>query len=51
VLAIEVERSITAQDVIGSLVGLFGQRGAAALIRSDKRPEFMARALKRWLAL
>jgi putative transposase len=50
-LAIEVECSITAEDVIGSLVGLFGQRGAPAFIRSDNGPEFIARALKRWLAL
>jgi len=50
-LAIEVERSITAEDVIGTLARLFGQRGAPALIRSDNGPEFVARALKRWLAL
>ena len=50
-LAIEVERSITAEDVIGSLVRLFGKRGAPAFIRSDNGPEFIARALKQWLAL
>jgi putative transposase len=48
-LAIEVERSITAEDVIGTLARLFGQRGAPAFIRSDNGPEFVARALKRWL--
>jgi transposase InsO family protein len=50
-LAIEVERSITAEDVIGTLARLFRQRGAPAFIRSDNGPEFGARALKRWLAL
>ena len=48
-LAIEVERSITAEDVIGTLARLFGQRGAPAFVRSDNGPEFVARALKRWL--
>jgi putative transposase len=50
-LAIELERSITAEDVIGTLARLFGQRGAPAFIRSDNGPEFVARALKRWLAI
>lgn len=50
-LAIEVERSITAEDVIGTLARLFGQQGAPAFIRSDNGPEFVARALKRWLAI
>ena len=48
-LVIEVGRSITAEDVIGILARLFGQRGAPAFIRSDNGPEFVARALKRWL--
>ncbi len=48
-LTIEVERSITAEDVIGTLARLFGQRGAPAFICSDNGPEFVARALKRWL--
>ena len=50
-LAIEAERSITAEEVIGTtLARLFGQRGAPpAFIRSDNGPEFVARALKRWL--
>ncbi|MDQ3499203.1 MAG: IS3 family transposase [Actinomycetota bacterium] len=50
-LAIEVERSITAEDVIGTLARLFRQRGAPAFIRSDNGPEFVARTLKRWLAI
>jgi putative transposase len=48
-LAIEVERSITAEDVIGTLARLFRQRGAPAFIRSDNGPEFIAKAIKRWL--
>jgi putative transposase len=47
-LSIEVERSITAEDVIGTLARLFRQRGAPAFIRSDNGPEFVAAALKRW---
>ncbi len=50
-LAIEVERSITAEDVIDTLARLFRQRGAPAFIRSDNGPEFVAHALKRWLAI
>ncbi len=50
-LAIEVERSITAEDVVGTLARLFRQRGAPTFIRSDNGPEFVARALKRWLAI
>jgi putative transposase len=38
-LTIEVERSITAEDVIGTLARLFGQRGAPAFVRSDNGPE------------
>ena len=38
-LSIEVERSITAEDVIGTLARLFRQRGEPAFIRSDNGPE------------
>jgi putative transposase len=48
-LTIEVERSITAEYVIGTLARLFGQRGTPAFVRSDNGPEFVARALERWL--
>ncbi len=48
-LTIEVECSITAEDVISTLERLFDQRGAPAFVRSDNGPEFVARALKRWL--
>jgi len=50
-LAIEVGRSITAEDVIGTLARLFRQHGAPAFIRSDNGPEFVARALKQWLVI
>ena len=49
-LALEVARSITAEDVLSTLTRLFMERGEPAYIRSDNGPEFMAKALKRWLA-
>jgi transposase InsO family protein len=48
-LSIEVERSITAEEVVKTLAALFDRRGEPAFIRSDNGPEFMATALKRWL--
>ncbi len=47
--AIEVERSITAQDVIATLRYLFQVHGEPAYIRSDNGPEFIARVVKQWL--
>jgi transposase InsO family protein len=49
-LAIEVERSITSTDLIQTLRYLFEVRGAPRHIRSDNGPEFIARALREWLA-
>ena len=49
-LALEMERSITAEGVVGILERLFTERGAPAYIRSDNGPEFIAEAIKRWLA-
>ena len=49
-LALETERSITAEDVVETLARLFARRGAPSFIRSDNGPEFIAEALKRWLA-
>jgi putative transposase len=49
-LALEMERSITAEDVVVTLAGLFAQRGEPAYIRSDNGPEFVAQAVKKWLA-
>jgi putative transposase len=48
-LSIDVERSITAEDVISTLASLFRQRGEPAYIRSDNGPEFIAKAIKVWL--
>ena len=49
-LALETERSITAEDVVEVLDRLFSERGEPAYIRSDNGPEFIAEAIKRWLA-
>jgi transposase InsO family protein len=48
-LSIEVERSITADDVVATLARLFEGRGEPSYIRSDNGPEFVAEAVKRWL--
>jgi putative transposase len=50
-LSIDVERSITAEDVVEILASLFRRRGEPAFIRSDNGPEFIAKAVKRWLDL
>ncbi len=49
-LTIEVARSLTAQDVIATLDRLFKERGAQRVIRSDNGGEFIASAVKAWLA-
>ena len=48
-LAIEVDRSIRAKDVIAVLEYLFMVRGVPRFIRSDNGPEFIADAIKKWL--
>ena len=48
-LAIEVERRLTATDVVNTLKYLFELRGAPAFVRSDNGPEFIAGAVKAWL--
>jgi putative transposase len=48
-LSIDVERSITAEDVVETLASLFRRRGEPAFIRSDNGPEFIAKAIKQWL--
>jgi putative transposase len=50
-LALEVDRSITAEKVIDVLVELFRIRGVPKHIRSDNGPEFIAKAIRRWLSL
>lgn len=49
-LAIEVARSLTSRDVIRTLQRLFVQRGVPRGIRSDNGPEFIAQAIRTWLA-
>ena len=49
-LAIEVARSITAAAVIAILAGLIATRGPPEAIRSDNGPEFIAAAVRKWLA-
>jgi putative transposase len=48
-LSIDVECSITAEDVVDTLASLFRSRGEPAFIRSDNGPEFVAKAIKQWL--
>jgi transposase InsO family protein len=49
-LALKVDRSITSEDVIDTLAELFAMRGVPQCIRSDNGPEFIAQAIRRWLA-
>ena len=49
-LALQIERSITAEDVVETLARLFTERGEPAYIRSDNGSEFVAEEIKRWLA-
>ena len=49
-LAIEVGTSLPATRVLRVLERLFEERGAPVGIRSDNGPEFVAQALKLWLA-
>lgn len=49
-LAIRVEKSITAERVIETLVPLFRERGAPTYLRSDNGPEFVAQAVREWLS-
>ena len=49
-LALQVERRMTARDVVAILRWLEAKRGAPGAIRSDNGPEFIARAVQRWLS-
>ncbi len=49
-LAIVVQRRITSHQVLMRLSGLFLQYGIPEHIRSDNGPEFVARAVREWLA-
>ena len=48
-LSIDIELSITAEDVVETLASLFRRRGEPSFIRSDNGPEFVAKAIKQWL--
>ena len=47
---IEVERSMAAEDVVSTLEYLFEVRGEPQFIRGDNGPEFIAEAVRSWLA-
>jgi putative transposase len=49
-LALEVGRGMTAQAVRAVLAEVVRQRGAAAHLRSDNGPEFIAKAIRSWMA-
>jgi len=49
-LALEVGRGMPARVVIAVLAGVVQQRGAPAGLRLDNGPEFIAKALRAWLA-
>lgn len=50
-LSLEGQRSIKACGVIDTLRRLFIERGEPAYLRSDNGPEFIAAAVKEWLAI
>jgi putative transposase len=49
-LALGVGRGLTAQAVIAVLVAVVRERGAPAYSRSDNGPEFIAQAIRAWMA-
>ena len=48
-MALRLERSITGVDVLDTLSGLIGERGAPQHIRSDNGSEFIAEQVRTWL--
>jgi len=48
-LALEVERRMTARDVVTILTWLEAKHGTPRAVRSDNGPEFIARAVQKWL--
>jgi transposase InsO family protein len=48
-VALEVARSMTSDDVLDILVGLFESRGVPEHIRSENGPEFIAKAIREFL--
>ena len=49
-LAIQVRRKLSSADVIDVLTDLFILRGIPVYIRSDNGPEFVAGAVRQWIA-
>ena len=49
-LALEVERRFPGASVIEVLDRLFSEHGVPAFIRSDHGPEFISKAVRKWLA-
>jgi transposase InsO family protein len=49
-LAIRIKRSLKSIDVIEALADLFLTRGAPTHVRSDNGPEFVALAVREWIA-
>ena len=49
-LAIRVKRKLNSTDVIDVLSDLFILRGVPTHIRSDNGPEFVAKAVREWIA-
>ncbi len=49
-LAIRVKRKLNSTDVIGAQTDLFILRGVPTYIRSDNGPEFIAQAVRGWIA-
>jgi putative transposase len=49
-LAIRVDRKLKSTDVIDVLSDLFILRGVPAHVRSDNGPEFIAKAVREWIA-
>jgi putative transposase len=49
-LALEVARGMPARRAVAVLAEVVGGRGAPANLRSDNGPEFIARAMRAWLA-
>ena len=50
-LALEAGRSFASGDVIDVLIELFHVRGVPRHVRSDNGPEFIAKAIRRWLEM
>ena len=49
-LAVRVRRKLSSTDVVDVLTDLFILRGVPAWIRSDNGPEFVAKAVRQWIA-